>query len=117
MANLITTVELNENTGIDLENTPITEINTQITNAQSEMEDRTSREFSDTDSDIRTVKRALSFLASYYIRTKRKESAMAKMDLAEYYRTLKEFHGDVTPKERSAWTPKISVLTNEEMAD
>ena len=77
MANLITTVELNENTGIDLENTPITEINTQITNAQSEMEDRTSREFSDTDSDIRTVKRALSFLASYYIRTKRYDYASA----------------------------------------
>lgn len=117
MANLITTTELNENTGVDLENTSITFINTQITNAQDEVTRRTSRTLESTDSDILTIKRAISFLASYYIRMNRKELAMAKSDIASYYRELKEFHGDVTPKDRKAWRPKISVLTNTELSE
>ena len=117
MANLITTTELTENTGIDLENTSMTFINTQIINAQDEIERRTSRTLVASDSDILTIKRAISFLTSYYIRVNRKEITMAKADLANYYRELKEFHGDVTPKTRSSWRPKISVLNDEDLDD
>ncbi len=117
MAFTLTTINVHDETGIDLEGEDINKVASFITKATTEVQNRTSREFDDDDSDITTVKRAISFLTSYYIRRKNKESSMAKMDLADYYRELKEFHGDITPKERNAWTPKISVLTNTEMLD
>lgn len=117
MANLITVTELTEITGIDVSDTSISEISTKITNAQDEIFRRTSRTILATDSDILTVQRAIAFLSSYYIRRKRKEMSMAKLDLNDYYRELKEFHGDITPDTRKAWRPKISVITNENLSE
>lgn len=117
MAFTLTVANVEDYTGIDLINENISKISVAITNATTEVQNRTDRTFSDTDSDIITIRRAVSFLTSFYVRTKNKEIELAKTDLSNYHRELKEFHGDITPETKSIFRPKISVVTNENLDD
>jgi len=117
MAFTLTVADVEDYTGIDLINEEISKVNTAITNAKTEIQNRTSRTFADTDSDIITIRRAVSFLTAFYIRTKNKEIEMAKTDLGNYHREFKEFHGDITPETKSIFRPKLGVVTNADLDD
>ena len=109
--------DLEDITGYDISQSDITLINSQLTTATSQLQNRVNRTFIDTDSDVLTLKRAVAFLASYYLRIRNKELELAKSDLANYYREVKEFHIDVEPEKRRSFNPKISVLTNDGLDD
>ena len=117
MTQQLSITELERMTGIDLTNKNLNDINTNINEAQSELERKTSRTFSATDSDINTVKRAIAFLTEFYIRTTNRENDQAKTALSNYYREVTEFHNDPTPNLRRSTKFRVSVITNEGLSD